>query len=216
MSDGSYESVVWVQPWNDRRAEDSGVAVAHPYAEKYWTSVLGPTQLLLLRHVAEELEANPDGFSMPMADVAIQLGVSPNKGGLGIQRAFGRLEMYRMASRGHSLWAVRRSVPVLGPVQVRRLPERLQRSHQRDAAEARAVWDETAAGAAAQVALDMANAGAEASTIRRSLRSLRVPPWACDETARQAIQEVARNGRQGPSANGTGQDGSHLLSAARL
>jgi len=216
MSDGSYGSVVWVEPWNDRHTEDGGVAVAHPYAEKYWTSVLGPTQLLLLRHVADELEENPDGFSMRMTDVAIQLGVSPNKGGLGIQRAFDRLEMYRMASKGHSLWAVRRSVPVLSPAQVRRLPDRLQRSHQRDADEARAVWDERAAGAAAEEALDMANAGAEADAIRRRLRALRVPPWACDEAARLAIQEVARTDRPGPVVDIAGRRDSHLLVAAGL
>ena len=181
---------VWVEPWSDPITEAAGVPLRSGYVEKYWTSILGPTQVLMLRLVADQLDTHPDGFEMNLADASIRLGVSPN-GGKGALRALHRLERYRLASAGHALWAVRRSVPVLSRQQLIRLPHDLRASHSRDARAAAAVWDEQAADRAAQAALDMAAKGESRETIARRLEIMRVPPTACAEASKMAVEAIA-------------------------
>lgn len=166
------------------------MAVRSPYVEKYWTSVLGPTQVLMLRHVADQFDRHPDGFEMRLADASVQLGVSP-AGGKGALRAFYRLERFRLAAAGHSLWAVRRSVPVLSRQHLLRLSDDLRASHSKDAGAAAAVWSEQAAERAGHTALLLARRGESAESIARRLEAMRVPPAACTEAAKAAIELVA-------------------------
>ncbi|MCY3786949.1 MAG: hypothetical protein OXG47_09535 [bacterium] len=188
--DHRWPPVVWVEPWNDPHTEAAGVAVRSPYVEKYWTSVLGPTQVLMLRHVADQFDRHPDGFEMRLADASVQLGVSP-AGGKGALRAFYRLERFRLAAAGHSLWAVRRSVPVLSRQNLLRLSDDLRASHSKDAGAAAAVWSEQAAERAGHTALLLARRGESAESIARRLEAMRVPPAACTEAAKAAIELVA-------------------------
>ena len=181
---------VWVEPWSDPIAEAAGAAARSGYVEKYWTSVLGPTQVLMLRLVAEQLDEHPDGFEMSLADASVRLGVSPN-GGRGALRALYRLERYRLASAGHALWAVRRSVPVLSRQQLIRLPHDLRASHSRDARAVAAIWDGQAADRAARAALAMAANGESREAIARRLETMRVPPAACAEASKMAVEAVA-------------------------
>ena len=181
---------VWVEPWSDPRIEAAGVPLRSGYVEKYWTSVLGPTQVLMLRLVAEGFDKHPDGFEMRLADACVQLGVSPHRG-KGALRALYRLERYRLASAGHALWAVRRSVPVLSRQQLIRLPHELRVSHSRDARAAVAVWDEQAADRAGRVALAMAAKGQSREEIARRLETMRVPPAACAEASKMAVEAMA-------------------------
>ncbi len=181
---------VRVEPWSDPITEAAGVPLRSGYVEKYWTSVLGPTQVLMLRLVAEQLDTHPDGFEMSLADASIRLGVSPN-GGKGALRALYRLERFRMASAGHSLWAVRRAVPVLSRQQLIRLPHDLRVSHSRDARAAAAIWDEQAADRATQAALAMAAKGESREAIARRLEMMRVPPAACAEASKMAVEAMA-------------------------
>ncbi|WP_420431907.1 hypothetical protein [Candidatus Poriferisocius sp.] len=181
---------VWVEPWSDPITEAAGAPSRSGYVEKYWTSVLGPTQVLMLRLVAEHLDTHPDGFEMSLADASIRLGVSPN-GGRGALRALYRLERYRLASAGHALWAVRRAVPVLSRQQLIRLPHDLRASHSRDARAAAAVWDGQAADRAARAALVMAADGESREAIARRLEMMRVPPAACAEASKMAVEAMA-------------------------
>ena len=181
---------VWVEPWNDPDTEAAGVPLRAPYVEKYWTSVLGPTQVLLLRLVADQFDKHPDGFEMRLADACVQLGVSTHRG-KGALRALYRLEKFRLASAGHGLWAVRRAVPVLSRQQLIRLPHELRKSHSRDAQAAVAVWDEQAADRAGRVALAMAAKGEAREAIARRLELMRVPPTACAEASRMAVEAMA-------------------------
>lgn len=181
---------MWVEPWNDPHTEAAGVAVRSPYVEKYWTSVLGPTQVPLLRHVADQFDKCPDGFEMGLADASVQLGVSP-AGGKGALRALYRLERFRLAAAGHSLWAVRRSLPVLSRQSLLRLPHDLRASHGKDARAATAVWSEQAAERAGRTALLLARRGESAELIARRLEAMKVPPAACTEAAKAAVELVA-------------------------
>ena len=187
---GGRPPVVWVEPWNDPHTESTGVAVRSPYVEKYWTSVLGPTQVLLLRHVADQFDRHPDGFEMGLSDASVRLGVSP-VGGKGALRALYRLEQFRLAAAGHSLWAVRRSLPVLSRQHLLRLPHDLRASHGKDARASAAVWSEQAAERAGHMALLLARKGEPAVLIARRLEAMKVPPAACAEAARAAVELVA-------------------------
>ena len=127
---------------------------------------------------------------MRLADASVHLGVSP-AGGKGALRALYRLERFRLAAAGHSLWAVRRSVPVLSRQNLLRLPHGLRASHSRDARAATAVWSEQAADRAGRTALLLAGKGESAEAIARRLEAMKVPPAACAEAARAAIELVA-------------------------
>ncbi|MYH72392.1 MAG: hypothetical protein F4015_06425 [Acidimicrobiia bacterium] len=182
--------VVWVEPWNDPHTESTGVAVRSPYVEKYWTSVLGPTQVLLLRHIADQFDKHPDGFEMGLSDTSVRLGVSP-VGGKGALRSLYRLERFRLVAAGHSLWVVRRSLPVLSRQHLLRLPHELRASHSKDARAAAALWDGQAAERAGRTALLLARKGESAESIVRRLEAMNVPPAACVEAARAAVELVA-------------------------
>ncbi|WP_420431915.1 hypothetical protein [Candidatus Poriferisocius sp.] len=140
--------------------------------------------------MADQLDEHPDRFEMSLADASIRLGVSPN-GGKGALRALYRLERYRLAARGHDLWAVRRAVPVLSRQRLIRLPHDLRASHSRDARAAAAVWDEQAADRAAQIALAMAAEGMPQEAMARRLEMMRVPPAACAEASKMAVETMA-------------------------
>ena len=92
---------------------------------------------------------------MNLDDASIRLEVSPNDG-KGALRALWRLERYRLASAGHALWAVRRSVPILSRQHLLRQPHELRASHSKHAQAATAVRSEQAADRAGHTALALA------------------------------------------------------------
>lgn len=104
-----------------------------PYAERFWLAVLGPTSLLLMRHLATRFDLEPDGFSLDRHEVANALGVG-GRGGRNAPfvRAIARCGQFGLIRRpGPDRLAVRRRVPPLTRGQVRHLSEELQRSHAR-------------------------------------------------------------------------------------
>ena len=80
--------------------------------------------------MAHEFESSPDGFELSVAPIALQLGISPKAGPRGgMHRTLHRLVMFRLASEGHAGYAVRRRLPPLNNMQLKRLPAHLQRTH---------------------------------------------------------------------------------------
>ena len=123
-------SSLWIEPWRDLITEENGHDPRSRYVEQFWLGVIGPTAAWLMRHVAHEFDDSPDGFELPVAAIALQLGISPKAGPRGgLHRTLHRLVMFRMASEGHAGYAIRRRLPPLNHAQLRRLPEHLQRSH---------------------------------------------------------------------------------------
>ena len=43
--------------------------------EQFWLPTLGPTALLLLRHLADRFEEHPKGLTLPVAETAAALGL---------------------------------------------------------------------------------------------------------------------------------------------
>ncbi|MDE0115652.1 MAG: hypothetical protein OXT07_03405 [bacterium] len=130
MTISSLHSSLWIEPWRDLITEANGHDPRSRYFEQFWLGVLGPTAAWLMRYVAHEFDGSPDGFELPITDVALQLGISPKAGPSGgLQRTLHRLVMFRIASESHAGYAIRRRLPPLNNAQLRRLPQRLQRSH---------------------------------------------------------------------------------------
>ncbi|WP_419926277.1 hypothetical protein [Candidatus Poriferisocius sp.] len=130
MNSSFKHSSLWIEPWRDQITEESGHDPRSRYVEQYWLGVIGPTAAWLMRYVAYEFDDSPDGFELPVNDIALQLGISPKAGPRGgLYRTMDRLVMFRLAAEGHASFAVRRRLPPLNNAQLRRLPQHLQRSH---------------------------------------------------------------------------------------
>lgn len=130
MTIPALHSSLWIEPWRDLITEEQGHDPRSRYVEQFWLGVIGPTAAWLMRHVAHEFDRSPDGFELPVNDIALQLGISPKAGPRGgLHRTLDRLVMFRLASEGHAGFAIRRRLPPLNHAQLRRLPQHLQRSH---------------------------------------------------------------------------------------
>jgi hypothetical protein len=102
------------------------------YVETFWLSTLGPSTLLLLRHLCDGLTASPEGFALDRATCAFQLGLGDRDGKNGpFQRAFSRLEQFGLAATKGDNFAVRRAIPSLPQRFVLRLPAALRSAHDR-------------------------------------------------------------------------------------
>ena len=130
MASPFLHSSLWIEPWRDLVTEEHGHDPRSRYVEQFWLGVIGPTAAWLMRYVAHELDSSPDGFELPVAPIALQLGISPKAGPRGgLHRTLHRLVMFRLASECHAGYAIRRRLPPLNNAQLRRLPEHLQRTH---------------------------------------------------------------------------------------
>jgi hypothetical protein len=120
-------------PWPDEVIDTLGLDPRSGYVETYWLGVLGPSTTWLLRRLVAGLETSPDGFELPLAETARQLGLG-DRGGRNspFLRALTRTIQFELAEpRGDTLLAVRRKVPPLNRRQVLRLSPALQEAHAR-------------------------------------------------------------------------------------
>jgi hypothetical protein len=117
----------WADPVVDRVGHDPRSA----YVERFWLGVLGPSTTLLLRRLATELDAQPAGFDLDLAETSRSLGLGGNKGRhSAFLRAIDRTTTFRLARRSgrHGL-QVRRHLPPLTLAQLKRLPTTVQDAH---------------------------------------------------------------------------------------
>ena len=124
---------ITVEPWCDDVLDRVGHDPRSAYVERFWLPVLGPSTVLLLRRLADGLDAEPDGYQVQLADVDRQLG-------LGIRgarqspllRAVDRCCTFGAAQQlpGDRL-AVRRRLAPLSSRQTSRLTPALAAEHER-------------------------------------------------------------------------------------
>lgn len=159
------------------------------YVERFWLPILGPTTTLLLRHLADELEAHPDGFDLPLLDTAAALGLGQRGGPNGpFVRAFARARKFKLAqATGPDALAVRSRVAPLNRTQISRLPAPLRDAH--------AAWQEEAARTpdlaqqrrrARRLALSLAELGESEEAIERQLHRWQIHPALAHESLRWA------------------------------
>jgi hypothetical protein len=132
--------LLWVESWEPSaptvdgpggRGSGGGFSLRSDYVEEFWLPVLGPSSIVLLRHLDAALTASPGGVSIDLPDTARALGLGQRTGRNGpmvrtVQRccAFGAARL----TSAHQL-LVRRRLPTLSRRQVARLPEGMQARH---------------------------------------------------------------------------------------
>ena len=124
-------TAIQVVPWPDPILDVIGHDPRSWYAETFWLPTLGPTSLLLLRHLADRFERDPAGVELPVADTAAALGLGPREGQHSpLMRSLGRLQQFELACHETpERISVRHALPPVHRRHVRRLPAALQATH---------------------------------------------------------------------------------------
>lgn len=115
-----------------------GFPLDHPYVERVYCSVLGPTSVLMLRQFGELLAENPRGVSIDLVDLSRSLGVGPRAtdGEVGrnapVRRTMDRLVQFRLATwLGEDRLGVLTKVPAVSRHHAERLCGPVQVAHER-------------------------------------------------------------------------------------
>ena len=116
-----------IKPWNDPVVDTLGHDPRSRYVETFWLPTLGPTALLLLRHLADRFDRTPERRRAHRRDTSHALGLGQRDGTASpIVRTLRRLAQFDLACEDpmSDTVAVRRNVPPVNTRHLRRLPER--------------------------------------------------------------------------------------------
>ena len=184
---------VTVKPWPDPVLDVLGHDPRSWYVETFWLPTLGPTCVLLLRHLADRFDRAPDGLALDVVTTSEHLGLGARDGNSSpLRRSLNRLEQFDLAvTDAEAVVRVRRNLPPVNRRHVRRLPADLQTRH--------AEWVTTALSErplelarrrARRVALMLIEQGEDVSSVERSLGSVGFHPVVCGEAARWAREQL--------------------------
>ncbi len=122
-----------IRPWPDEVIDALGFDPREPYVETYWLGILGPSTTWLIRRLVSGLEDHPDGFDLPLAETARQLGLGDRGGRHSpFLRAITRTVQFDLAQpAGEGVLAVRRKLPPLNRRQLQRHSPAMQEAHAR-------------------------------------------------------------------------------------
>jgi hypothetical protein len=184
-------TMLTIQPWPDPVIDTVGHDPRSLYAETFWLPTLGPTALLLLRHLASKFDDRVGAIELPVAEASLALGLGERAGNSSpIVRSLTRLETFDLAcSDGRGTVAVRRNLPPLHRRHVRRLPPALQTAHAQWAEASLA--EEPQADArrrARRLALALLEQGDDVDHTERVLYATGFHPAVCHDAARWAWQ----------------------------
>ncbi len=181
-----------IVPWPEPLLDTVGHDPRSVYVETFWLPILGPTSLLLLRHLAIRFDESPGAIELRVAEASQALGVGTRDGSSSpIVRSLGRLEQFDLACADPSSTtiAVRRNLPPVHQRQLRRLPLPVQRHHAQ-LAELR-LGEPPHAGArrrARRLALTLLEQGDEFDQVERTVASIGFHPAISHDAARWARQ----------------------------
>jgi hypothetical protein len=89
---------VHVMPWPDPVIDTLGHDPRSLYVELFLLPTLGPTTLLLARHLAQRFDDSPDGFDVDVLETSLALGLGPREGANSpVLRALSRLAQFDLA-----------------------------------------------------------------------------------------------------------------------
>ncbi len=193
--------VRWVDPAVERR----GIPVDSLYAETCWLPVLGPSATWLLRRLARDLLAAPDGFRLDCEVAARSLGLGGAEGRhSAFRRTLGRCIRYGLArAQGEGTLAVRTAVTPVPELQLARLPATVQAEHRRLL---EAAVPDPVAPAAGLLARRALAAGVDPAQAEGALVALALHPALaarCVGGGRPALRSVQGAGRAMPSTSST-------------
>lgn len=174
--------------WVDPVADPHGMHPCSRYVELYWLGIIGPSTTWLLRRLTYGLEVHGDGFDLHLPETARSLGLGDKMGkNSPFRRALARLITFELARpHGPGGLAVRQHIPPLPLRHLSRLPEPLQRSHRRWIAEQGLSGPEQMRRRALRLAVGLAEAGHDRTTIERRLGEWRFHPAVAFNAAAEA------------------------------
>jgi hypothetical protein len=180
-----------VTPWPDPVLDVLGHDPRSWYAETFWLPTLGPTALLLMRHLADRFEQDPAGVDLPVADTASALGLGPRDGpNSPLMKSLGRLRQFELAHSDDEITiSVRTSLPPVQRRHVRRLPAPLQVRHAEWVSGQTNSPVQLARRRARRVALTLVVQGEPIDTIERALHSGGFHPALAHEAVRWAREQ---------------------------
>jgi len=127
-----------LSPIFDPTLERVGLPLDHPYIERVYCSVLGPSSVLLLRRAGELFAEHPEGARVDLVDLSrsLGLGVRADADDVGrnapLRRTMDRLVHFRMAKwLNDDRLGIHPKVPALERHRAARLPEPVQADHHR-------------------------------------------------------------------------------------
>lgn len=185
-----------------RLPAEPGEPLGHParshYVERFWLPVLGPSTTLLVRLLAEMLEAT-GRVTVDVADTARALGLGERLGPSGpFFRTLARavdFDVVRVA--GTDAIAARTHLGALSRRHIARLPDQLRRAHPA----ATTALDVTRRRAE-QLALSLLDLGADRTEIERQLVAWRFDARLASEAASLAARSRRRTSEEVPAARG--------------
>jgi hypothetical protein len=178
-----------VRPWLDPLIDTLGHDPRSLYVETFWLPTLGPTALLLLRHLAAQFDRCPEGLTLPLAGTSQALGLGCREGTSSpLVRSLARLAQFDLAcDDGRGTIAVRRNVPPINRRHVRRLTPELQVAHtewvEKQLAEPPQA---TARRRARRLALALLEQGDDPDHTERVLHTVGFHPSICHESTKWA------------------------------
>ena len=186
-------TAIRVTPWPDPMLDTTGHDPRSWYAETFWLPTLGPTALLLLRHLADRFEVDPAGLDLPVAATAAALGLGSREGRHSpLVRSLHRLQQFDLAcAADDTTVAVRRSLPAIHRRHIRRLPIALQERHAEWLASQGAAPVEFARRRARRFALTMICQGDPIDAVERALHAGGFHPALAHEAVRWARAQAA-------------------------
>jgi hypothetical protein len=99
-----------VLPWSDPVIDTLGHDPRSLYVETFLLPTLGPTCVLLSRHLAQRFELEPGGFDVDVAETSVVLGLGPREGNQSpVMRTLLRLAQFDLATP-HSIGPTAASV----------------------------------------------------------------------------------------------------------
>jgi hypothetical protein len=184
---------IHVMPWPDPVLDAIGHDPRSWYVETFWLPTLGPTALLLMRHLADRFEQNPKGVDLPVAETAAALGLGARESRQSpLIRSLVRLQQFELAcSDGDTTIAVRTTLPPVHRRHVRRLPTGLQARHAEWIEEQASKPVDIARRRARRFALTLVAQGEPIDAVERALHAGGFHPALAYEAVRWAREQAA-------------------------
>jgi hypothetical protein len=189
---------VMVKPWPDPVLDVLGHDPRSWYVETFWLPTLGPTSVLLLRHLADRFDRAPDGLALDVTTTSECLGLGPRDGSSSpLRRSLARLEQFDLAvSEPESVVRVRRNLPPVNRRHVKRLPVGLQARHAEWVAATVSKGPlELAKRRARRVAFTLLEQGDEIDHVERTLGSVGFHPAVGRDAAQWAWERLTEDRR---------------------
>ncbi len=117
--------------WPEPPGGPTGHDPRSAYVERFWLGVLGPSATWIIRRLADEFDANPEGFDVDRSTFARSIGLSDAKGtespfGRSLQRCI----MFGLVRESPHGFETRRRVPDVPPRQLARMNVEMRTAHE--------------------------------------------------------------------------------------